>query len=202
MAEPFVVNIADAESPTPHVYTVPGSVEIEALAAFAWFIGTAATIPWVPALGFYDQNGDLLARVFPEVTIQPGESAQVTFAPSLNTRQNDVSGNNGTFSSSAGINNIQVDVNQLALASVQAYNVGPAIAFLKFYNRSTVEPNPPVDPADVFLALPVGVPVLLNLVPPAQFDQGLTFVIVGGPQLANNTAVAANQVFFSYQVTF
>jgi hypothetical protein len=83
LAEPLTINVQDAPGAAPAAYTVPGSVEVEPLSAFAHYDGSAAAAPFLAALTFYSASGSILARVFPTTQISAGGTADVTFAPFL-----------------------------------------------------------------------------------------------------------------------
>lgn len=85
LAEPVAINVQQAATSTPARYQVPGSTDVQALSAFAHFDGTAAASSFRPALTFYSDAGLILARVFPGETVSAGDTADVTFAPFLDT---------------------------------------------------------------------------------------------------------------------
>jgi hypothetical protein len=85
VAEPLTINVQQAAKVAPAVYTVPGSVEVEPLSAFARYDGTGAATPFLAALTFYSSTGAVLARVFPETQVAAGGTADVTFAPFLDS---------------------------------------------------------------------------------------------------------------------
>lgn len=95
MADALTVNVQDAPAAAPAVYTVPGSADVELLSAFARFDGSGAAGSFRPALTFYSDAGLILARVFPGDTVTAGDTADVTFAPFLD------SGSGGSSASSS-----------------------------------------------------------------------------------------------------
>ena len=82
LAEPLAINVTQAPTDAPAEYVVPGTVDIEPLAAFAHYDGTGTGSSWIPAMAFYSDGGLLVARVFPQgVTLGAGATADVTFGP-------------------------------------------------------------------------------------------------------------------------
>lgn len=68
----------------PYKYTIPGSLEVQPQTATATFDGSAASGNFVPALTFYSQAGNVIARLpLTSTTLTPGQSAEVTWAPFL-----------------------------------------------------------------------------------------------------------------------
>ena len=79
----YPVNIEQAGQEAPLTYSPPDIAEVEAIAAFARFDGSAAATAFRPSLAFYSDGGLLLARVFPPDQVEAGDSADVTFGPFL-----------------------------------------------------------------------------------------------------------------------
>jgi hypothetical protein len=75
---------ASGPAPVPLAYIVaPGQV-IEPASVFATFDGTSAAGAFLPCVTIRSQNGDVLSRTFPQgVVLNPGDVADVTFAPFL-----------------------------------------------------------------------------------------------------------------------
>lgn len=69
------------DSPSPYEYTVTGRGRLETTSATATFDGTAAASPFLAALSFYSQSGQLLSRVFPQTQVAAGDVATVSYAP-------------------------------------------------------------------------------------------------------------------------
>lgn len=93
------------------------------------------------------------------------------------------------------------------LTGLQVYNVGSAVAYLKFWDKSSAP-----DPSDTS---GTGTPKMRLLVPHnsgngsgfimpidpdgIQFDNGIAFAIVTGAADTNETAVPANEIFVNIQ---
>jgi Concanavalin A-like lectin/glucanases superfamily len=65
----------------PLAYELAPGQTIEPTLATAVFDGTAASGPFIPTIAFYAQNGRLQGRAPCGVTVQPGDTAEVTFFP-------------------------------------------------------------------------------------------------------------------------
>lgn len=79
----YPVNVDQAGQSAPLTYSPPDIAEVEAIAAFARYDGTAAASAFLPSLAFYSDGGLLLARVFPSDQVEAGDAADVTFGPFL-----------------------------------------------------------------------------------------------------------------------
>jgi hypothetical protein len=86
------------DQPAPFDYEVPPGQEVQPYTATATYDGTGASGDFVPTISIYSQSGNLLARVFPPVTVTMGDVAEVTFLPPF--------GSAATSSSSGGITEI------------------------------------------------------------------------------------------------
>lgn len=65
----------------PFEYEVPASQEVQPYTSTATYDGTNASGDFVPVVSIYSQSGNLLARVFPPVTVTMGDVAEVTYLP-------------------------------------------------------------------------------------------------------------------------
>lgn len=83
LAEPLTINVQQAAKAAPAVYEVPGSTEVEPLAAFASFDGSGAAASYLPSIAFYSASGLLISRSFPSSAVAAGASADVSYFPGL-----------------------------------------------------------------------------------------------------------------------
>lgn len=67
----------------PLRYTVTELGTVDPMSIFAHFDGTAASGSWRPVVTVRAQNGTILSRTGPEVTLATGDTADVTYAPFL-----------------------------------------------------------------------------------------------------------------------
>lgn len=87
MPTPTQLIYTDQPGSLPATYVVPASSEITVSSIFARFDGGAASGSFVPTLDILSQSGALMARVAAQTTLAVGDSARVTWAPFLRTRQ-------------------------------------------------------------------------------------------------------------------
>jgi hypothetical protein len=64
-------------------YTIPGTAVVTPLAAVATFNGAGAAGAFLPCLSFYNQQGELLGRYTSEESVAAGDTAVVSYGPSL-----------------------------------------------------------------------------------------------------------------------
>lgn len=80
---PTTVIAGPTAGAAPITFTVPPSYPVTPLTVSAEYDGTGAAAAFVPALGFYSQDGRLLGRYGIENNIAAGGTGEVTFAPFL-----------------------------------------------------------------------------------------------------------------------
>lgn len=85
MASAPVLVSNEGAVPTPNGYTVPPGLDFIPDAVTAVFNGASAGGAFLACLSFYSQDGLLLARTFPETPLNAGDSAEVTYAPFLDS---------------------------------------------------------------------------------------------------------------------
>lgn len=79
--QPPALVFEEGDNPAPYTYTVPGAGAIEPTASTATFDGTDAAGPFLAALFYRSQSGNVISRVFPTTQVAAGDVAQVSYAP-------------------------------------------------------------------------------------------------------------------------
>lgn len=79
--QPPALVFEEGDNDAPYEYTVPGAGAIEPTASTATFDGTNAAGPFLAALFYRSQSGQVISRVFPTTPVQAGDVAQVSYAP-------------------------------------------------------------------------------------------------------------------------
>lgn len=192
MADPLTIPVQDAAGASPAVYTVPGSVTIEPLAAFAHFDGTSASGAFLPCLSFYSSAGLLLARVFPEGGLAAGASADVTFSPALTGSAGDTATPYKLISANS-TNSTLVHAGTTRLASYFVSNQNASARFVKLYDKATA-PTVGTDVPKWTIAIPGGSAANLSFAEPILFVLGLGIGTTTGVADADTGAVAATEV--------
>jgi hypothetical protein len=82
--------------------------------------------------------------------------------------------------------------------SIQAFNIGAAVAYLKLYNKASAPTVGTDTPVKVLMipaaSSPVGSGFIYTQVLGLEFATGIAFAITGGIADSNTTAIAANEV--------
>ena len=194
MAEPLTINVQQFPGPAPAVYTVPGSVEVEALAASASFNGAGASAPFLACMTVYSASGLLIARVFPSQAIAVGGSADVTYAPSLDTGMSQ-----GTTTtpfhlvSAATTNATLVQSGQTQLGGYYLSNINAAARYVKLYDKATA-PTVGTDVPKWTLMIPAGAAANVQFPSPMLFVLGLGFGTTTGAADNDSGAVASGDM--------
>lgn len=194
MAGPVAINIQAAAAATPQSYTVPGSTEVEPLSAFARFDGTAAAGPWLPCLSFFSSGGLLLARVFPDGQLAVGDTADVTYSPSLSSGQN--AGQSAApfkLISAATTNSTLVSTGAHLLTGYYIANLATATRYVKLYDKASA-PTVGTDTPKWTLPIPAGAAANMQFTDGLELLLGLGLGITTGVADGDTGAVGASEV--------